>query len=101
MAKKEVKKVAAEKKAPKPLAKLEGDAKDQYDVMKAVLNEAIEALDESKAIPAAHLRDLRKGFNVAFMASMKGRKVDPKVRKKQRLEAKLAKLKEELEALSQ
>jgi hypothetical protein len=88
-----------EKKQPKPLEKLTGEAKLQYHAVDESFQIAISMLEEAKAVPSAHLRDLRKGINFAFLQTMKERKPDPKARKKARLEQRLAKLQEELAAL--
>ena len=82
------------RKPPKPL---EGTQKQQYESIVSDANDVLEAINQS-TVPAMHIRKFKRDFTKQLTELLKSRKVDPKKRESEKLQAQLKKIQDKIAA---
>ena len=68
----------------------------QLETLKDAALEFLKAVESTDAVPIGYIRHVFTELATDFRSNLKARRVDPIVRKQERLKAKIAKLQEEL-----
>ena len=93
-------KAKREKRTPKPLTPLKGEALTKADEIVTACDALVELVKVNSIVPTNHLRSIRKQFNMKFVAVTKARRGSSIERKKERLQRMIQKATDQLEALT-
>jgi hypothetical protein len=75
---------------------LNGEAKSQLDAIGVAVTSLLDAVRTATLVPNRHLLESKRFLSQELLKILKGRKIDPRVRQRERLEAKIKEAQDKL-----
>lgn len=72
------------------------EAQKQLESLERSSLQFLKAVESTTVVPIGYMRNVFSNLTADFRRNLKGRRIDPVVRKQERIKAKIAKLQEEL-----